>query len=132
MSTPRSRPRAAGLVILLISVSAGINFGAGGFALLLRFAGVLAGASLVAVGVRMAHGDPAPVVPAVFDGARALAAFLRRHLAVVGLVMASCAVAAVSGEAGPLLCFAMFALLQLGLSLINIGTPGEQLVQFLD
>ncbi|CAL5010620.1 unnamed protein product [Urochloa decumbens] len=114
MSTLGSRPRAAGLVILLISA------GAGGFALLLCFAGVLAGANLVPVGVHMAHDDLAPVVPAVFDGARALAAFLRRHLAVVGLVLASSAFTAVSCEpdADPVLCFAM---LLLGLSLINNG-----------
>ncbi|CAL4997087.1 unnamed protein product [Urochloa decumbens] len=127
MNTPESKARVAGLALLLISVSAGINFGAGGFVgLLLCFAGVLAGASLVAVGVRMADDSAAPVVPAVFiGGARTLAAFLRRHLAVFGLVMASSAVTAVSGAAGPLLYFAMFGLLLLGLSLINIGVTDE-------
>ncbi|CAO2205962.1 unnamed protein product [Urochloa humidicola] len=127
MSAPGSWERAAGLIVLLISVSAGINTAAGGFGFfLLCFAGVLAGAGLVAVGVRMADDPAAPVgVPAVFaGGARALSAFLRRRLAVVGLVMASSAVTAVSGEAGPLLYSAMFALFLLGLCLINIGVCG--------
>ncbi|CAO2205966.1 unnamed protein product [Urochloa humidicola] len=123
MSTPGSGPRAAGLLILLTSTSAGINFfGAGGFGLLLCFAGVLAGVGLVAVGVRTADNNPAPVVPAVFDGARAS---LRRHLKVVGVLMASCAVTAVSGEADPVLCLATFALLLLSISLINSGVTGE-------
>ncbi|CAL5010610.1 unnamed protein product [Urochloa decumbens] len=129
MSTPGSRARAAGFIILLVSVSVGIDFSAGGFVgLLLCFAGVLAGTSLVGVGVRMAD-DPAaaPVVSAAFDGARDLAACLRRHLAVVSLVLASSAFTAVSSEADadPVLCFAMFALLLLGLSLINNGVTGE-------
>ncbi|CAO2205952.1 unnamed protein product [Urochloa humidicola] len=127
--TPSSRATAAGLALLLISVSAGIHFGAGGLVgLLLCFPGVLAGVGLVAVGVLMADDDPAaPVVPAVFvGGPRALAASLRRHLGIVGLVMASCALTAVSGEAGPVLCFAMFALLLLGLSLINIGVTTRE------
>ncbi|KAG2577169.1 uncharacterized protein LOC120677687 [Panicum virgatum] len=118
----------AGLIIVLLAVSAaGFNFGGGGFGLLLSFAGVLAGASIIAAGVRMADDDPAaPVGPAAFDGtARALAAFLRRHLAVVGLVVASSAVTAVSGEAGAVLCFGMFALLLLALSIIAIGVLGE-------
>ncbi|CAO2205964.1 unnamed protein product [Urochloa humidicola] len=123
MSTPGSGPRAAGLLILLISISAGISFfGAGGFGLLLCFAGVLAGAGLVAVGVRTADNNLAPIVPVVFDGARAS---LRRHLKVVGVMMASCPVTAVSGEADPVLCLAMFALLLLSLSLISIGVTGE-------
>ena len=128
MTTPGSMARATGLTIMLISASVGINSGAGGgFVLILSFMGVLAGASLIAVGVRMADGPApaAPVVPAVFAGSRALAAFPRRHLTVVGLVMASCAVAAVSGDAGPVLGFAMSALLLLGLSLISIGILGQ-------
>ncbi|CAO2205963.1 unnamed protein product [Urochloa humidicola] len=116
MNTPGSSTRAAGLAILLISVGAGI--GTSCFSLLPCFAAVLAGASLVAVGVRVADD-----VPAVFDGD--LAAFLRRHLAAVGIVVASSAVTAVSGDAGPVLCFSMFALLLLGLCLINIGALGE-------
>ena len=128
ISTPRSMARAPRLAIMLISSSVGINFGAGGgFGLILSFTGVLAGANLIAIGVRMAGGlgPAAPVVQAVFAGARALAAFPRRHLTVVGLVMASCAVAAVSGDAGPVLGFAMSALLLLGLSLISIGILGH-------
>ncbi|XP_072150706.1 uncharacterized protein [Setaria viridis] len=109
----------AGLAILLFSVSAGFNSGAGGFGLLLYFAGVLAGANIVAVAIRMSDADPA-----VLAEARALAEFLGHNLAVVGLVMASCAVTAVSGEAGQVLCFGMFALLLLGLSLISVGILG--------
>ncbi|RCV29790.1 hypothetical protein SETIT_6G041300v2 [Setaria italica] len=116
----------AGLAILLFSVSAGFHpgAGAGAFGLLLCFAGVLAGANIVAVGIRMSDADPALVVPAVLAEARALADFLGRNLAVVGLVVASCAVTAVSSEAGQLLCFGMFALLLLGLSLIGVGILG--------
>ncbi|CAO2200719.1 unnamed protein product [Urochloa humidicola] len=125
MSTPGSRERAAGLALLLIFVSAGINISASAFGLVLCLSGILAGVGLIGVGVHMADDNLVPVVPAVFGGARALAAFLRRHLAVVGLVMASCAVTAVSGEVGQVSCFAMFALLLLGLSLINIGVISE-------
>jgi len=130
MTTPGSMARAAGLTIMLISASVGINSGGGGgggFGLILSFMGVLAGANLVAVGIRMAS-DPtpaAPVVPEVFAGARALAYFLRRHLTVAGFFMASCAVAAVSGGAGPVLCFGMSALLLVGLSLISVGILGQ-------
>ncbi|TKW08646.1 hypothetical protein SEVIR_6G037600v4 [Setaria viridis] len=119
MTTPGTT--AIGLAIMLFSVSAGFNFGAGGFGLLLCFAGVLAGANIVVVGIRMSDTDLAPVVPAVLAEARALAEFLRRILAFVGLVIASCAVTAVSGEASQVLCFGMFALLLLGLSLISVG-----------
>ncbi|CAL4997099.1 unnamed protein product [Urochloa decumbens] len=123
MCTPGSRARAAGLAILLISVSAGINFG--GLGLLLCFAAVIASVGLVGVGVLMADDNLLPVVPAVFGGARALAAFLRRHLAVVGLIVASSAVTAVSGHDHPVVHFAMLALFLLGLSLIRIGVTGE-------
>ncbi|RLN04919.1 hypothetical protein C2845_PM13G05760 [Panicum miliaceum] len=118
---------ATGLIVVLLAVSAGVNFSGGGFGLLLSFAGVLAGANNIAAGVAMAD-DPAPappVGPAAFAGARALAAFLRRHLAVVGLAMASSAVTAVAGEAGPVLCFGMLALLLLALSLTTVGVLGE-------
>ena len=111
-----------GLTIMLLSVSAGIHFGDGGFALLICFTGVLAGANLVAVGVRMAD-HLVPTFPAVFGGARALAAFVRRNTAAVGLFMASCAVTMlVAGEAHPVLCFATFVLLLLGVFLINNST----------
>ncbi|OEL23146.1 hypothetical protein BAE44_0015836 [Dichanthelium oligosanthes] len=126
MSTPGSRARSAGLAVMMLFVSAGIHSGADGFGLLPCFAGLLAGVGIHVVGVRMAEADnPAPIVPAVFDGARALAAFLRGNLTVVGLVMASCAVTVVSGKAGPVLCFGMHALLLFGLSLINIGVLGK-------
>jgi hypothetical protein len=109
---------------MLISVSAGMHLGASGFGLLLCFLGFLVGASLVAAGVCMADG-PTPIVLVVFAGARALAAFMRRNTAVVGLVMTSCAVTMlVSGEAHPVLCFATFALLLFGVSLISIGARG--------
>ena len=124
---PRSMARVTGLTIMLISASVGINFGVGGVGLILSFMSVLVGANLVAFGVRMAA-DPAPaapVVPAVFAGARALAAFPRRNLTAVWLFMASCAVAAVSGGAGPVLCFGMSALLLVGLSLISVGILGQ-------
>ncbi|OEL33849.1 hypothetical protein BAE44_0005132, partial [Dichanthelium oligosanthes] len=78
MSTPGSRARSAGLAITMLFVSAGIHSGAGGFGLLPCFAGLLAGVGITFVGVRMAEADnPAPIVPVVFDGARALAALLR-------------------------------------------------------
>ncbi|CAO2189542.1 unnamed protein product [Urochloa humidicola] len=125
MSTPGSRERAAGLAFMLISVSIGINFGAGGLGLAICFVGVLAAVGLISVGVRMADADPVSVVPWFLAGAPALHAFLQRDLAVVGLVMASCAATVVSGEAGPVLCFAMLALILIGLSLINIGVTGE-------
>jgi hypothetical protein len=119
MSTPGSKAKDAGLTVILISVSASMHFGTGGFGLLLCFMGVL-----VAVGVRMDDG-PAPIVPVVFGGARALAAFVHRNIAAVGLVMASCAFTALSGEEDPMLCFGMFALVLVGLNLINIGARGE-------
>ena len=116
---------ATGFIVALFAASVGIISG-GTFGSLLSLAGVLAGASIIAAGVVMADDDRAtPAGPAAVDGARALAAFLRRHLAVVGLAMASAAVTAVSGEAGPALCFGMFALLLLALSLITIGVPGQ-------
>ena len=124
MSTPGSRAKDAGLTVMLISVSASMHFGTGGFGLLLCFMGVLVGASLVAAGVSMNDG-PARIVPVVSGGARALAVFVRRNTAAVGLVMASCAVTAVSGEEDPVLCFAMFSLLLLAVSLINMGACGE-------
>jgi hypothetical protein len=109
---------AIGFTVMLLSVSAGIHFSAGGFGLLLSFTGILVGANLVAVGVRM-HEHPV-----VFDGACALAAFMC-NTAAVGLIMASYAVTVVFGEADLVLCFAMFALLLLGVSLINVGARGE-------
>jgi len=127
MNTPGSRAMAIGFTVMLLSVSMGIHSGAGAGAFgLLSFTGVLAGANLVTVGVRVSdHRVPTVLAVFEFDGARALAALMRRNIAVVGLVMASCAFTAVSGEAGPVLCFAMLALLLLAVSLINIGVVGE-------
>ncbi|KAF8662446.1 hypothetical protein HU200_056032 [Digitaria exilis] len=83
---------AVGFVVMLFGASVGVTFGGGVFGPLLSFAGVLAGAK--------PHRRRR-----AFDGARALRALiLHRHLAVVGLAMASCAVTAVSGEAGTVLC----------------------------
>ncbi|KAJ1267576.1 hypothetical protein BS78_07G066700 [Paspalum vaginatum] len=126
MRAPGSSAMAIGLMVMLISVSVGINFSSGGIGLPLSFPGVLAGAILVIAGVRAADvGDSAPVVPAVLDGARGLLSFTRRDLALVGLVLLSSAITAVSGEAGPVLCFSMFVVLMLGVYLIGIGTLGE-------
>jgi hypothetical protein len=50
---------------------------------------------------------------------------VHRNIAAVGLFMASCAFTMVSGEEDPVLSFGMFALLLLGLTLINIGARGE-------
>ncbi|KAJ1267575.1 hypothetical protein BS78_07G066600 [Paspalum vaginatum] len=114
-----NRAMAGGLMAMLISVSVAINSGAGGIGLPLSFPGHLAGIILVISGVRAADvGDPAPVAPAVLDGACGLVSFTRRRrdlTAFMGLTLASSAVAAVSGEAaGPVLCFSMFVVLLFG------------------
>ena len=104
MAAPGSWATATGLVLTLIAVSAGVS-SAGGFALLLSFAGVLAGASLIFVGVRVADDPTAPAgLPGV--GVRCL----RRNLALVGLLLASSAAASATAaaadrEAAPVLCF---------------------------
>jgi len=124
MSTPGSRVMTIGLVIMLLSVSTGMHFG--GFGLLLCFVGVVVGANLVVAGVGMADGPaPNPIVSVAVGGAGVLAAFVRCNAASVGLVMASCAFPALSSEEDPALCFGMFALLLLGVFLINIGARGE-------
>ncbi|XP_066325887.1 uncharacterized protein [Miscanthus floridulus] len=126
-----SRATATGLALTLIAVGVGVS-STGGFALLLSFGGVLAGASLIAIGVRMADDDPtAPigrfgVLPAGVR-VRALVHCLRRNLALVGLLLASsaatatAAAAAADREVAPVLYFCAFALLLLGISLLNIG-----------
>jgi hypothetical protein len=128
MAAPGSRATATGLALTLIAVGAGVNTD-GGFALLLSFAGVLAGASLIFLGVRMANDDPTastgrPEVLAA--GLRCL----RRNLALVGLLLASSAVSATAAdrEAAPVLCFCAFLLLLLGIFLFNVGVLllGEQ------
>jgi len=61
MAAPGSGLTATGLAVTVIAVSVGVS-STGGFALLLSFAGVLAGASLIFVGVRVADDDPtAPI-----------------------------------------------------------------------
>lgn len=124
MSAPGSKPITVGLTVMLVSLSAAMHLGAGGFSLLLYFTGVLVGAILVAAGVRMATG-PAPILPVVLGGARALAVFGCHNTGVVGLVRASCAFTAVSDEEDPVLCSATFALLLLGVAVISIGARGE-------
>ncbi|CAO2187231.1 unnamed protein product [Urochloa humidicola] len=101
---------ATGLVILLVSASLGVNAGSCGFGLLLCFLGLLTGVNVMAIGVWMAD-NPSVTVPT----------FLRRNLAVVGLVVASSAVTAVAGEASPVVCGVFFALLVLGVSTITAG-----------
>ncbi|CAO2205977.1 unnamed protein product [Urochloa humidicola] len=119
--SPQSKPViATGLVMALLSASLGVNSGSFGFGLLLCFLGLLTGVNLMAVGVWMA-GNPSATIPASPPGIRALATFPHRNLAVVGLMAASSAVAAVAGEASPVLCGGFFALLLLGVSLITIG-----------
>ena len=116
---------ATGPITILLAVSAGVNFsGGGGSGLLLSFAGVLAGANIIAGGVRMAE-DPAPppIGPGVFACARALAR--RNNLALLGMILASSAAMAVAGEARPALCFGTLALLLLALSLTTIEVLGE-------
>jgi len=61
MAAPGSGLTATGLAVTVIAVSVGVS-STGGFALLLSFAGVLAGASLIFVGVQVADDDPtAPI-----------------------------------------------------------------------
>ncbi|TVU00949.1 hypothetical protein EJB05_53606, partial [Eragrostis curvula] len=130
MYTRAGRTTATGFVVLSLAVIAGV--GSGKLGLLLGFVGVLAGANLIAVAVRMADEPTTPtIVNAVIAGVGALTAFLRRNLGVVGLAMASSAVAAVAGDVGgPVLCFSSFALFLLGVSLITIGVLGAGLGQY--
>jgi hypothetical protein len=118
---PRSRVTTIGLAIMLLGISAGV--GSGELGLLLGLVGVLVSANTIAAGVRRMGEDPAtPSSPAAPACLGALTAFLRRNLAVVGIMLSSAAVTAVSGgEAGPVLCFAMFALFLLGLCFIYMG-----------
>jgi len=127
MAAPGSRATATGLALTLIAVSVGV-VSSSGFALLLSFVGVLAGASLIFVGVRIADD---PTAPAGHPGLLAAGLrFLRRNLALVGLLLASSAASATAAdrEAAPVLCFCAFAVMLLGLSLLNTGVVllGEQ------
>ncbi|CAD6266010.1 unnamed protein product [Miscanthus lutarioriparius] len=131
MATRGSGLTATGLALTLIAFGAGVG-SAGTLVLLLNFAGVLAGASFIFVGVRVADDPTAPIGrPGLLSaGVRALLHCLRRNLALVGLLMASSAVSAAAAadrEAAPVLCFCAFALMLLGISLLNIGVLlGEQ------
>lgn len=124
MTTRGSRAMATGLTLTMIAVAVGVG-SAGVFALLLSFAGVLAGSTLIFVGVRVANDPTAPIGrPGVLSaGVRELLHCLRRNLGLVGLLLASSAVSATAAgsEAAPVLCFCAFAMLLLGLSLLNIG-----------
>ncbi|KAJ1267584.1 hypothetical protein BS78_07G067500 [Paspalum vaginatum] len=123
MATRGSRAIATGLILTMLAVSFGVS-SSGRFGFFLSFAGVLAGINLIAGGVWMADDPAAPIVPApaVLIAACATAHRLRRDLALAGLHVASSAVAAAAGETAPVLhCFCVYALLLLGLSLINVG-----------
>jgi hypothetical protein len=114
----RSRVTAIGLAVMLLGVSAGE------LGLLLGLVGVLIGTNTIAAaGVLRGGEEPTtPDGPAAPARLGALTAFLRRNLAVVGIILSSAAVSA--GEAGPVLSFAMFALLLLGLCFISIQVLG--------
>jgi hypothetical protein len=116
---PGSWLTATGFAFMLFGVSAGE---------LLGLLGALVGANFIAAGVRRMDEDPttptSPATPAVLG---AFTAFRRRNLAVVGIMLSSAAVTAVSGgEAGPVLCPAMFALFLLGLCFIYIRLLGGE------
>lgn len=125
MATRGSGLTATGLALTLTAVGAGVS-SSGGFALLVSFVGVLAGASLIFVGVRMDDGP----APAGRPGVLAAGVHcLRRNLGLAGLLLASsaasatvvAAAAAADRETAPVFCFCAFALLLLGLSLLKIG-----------
>ncbi|TVU43072.1 hypothetical protein EJB05_09508, partial [Eragrostis curvula] len=125
----RSRMSGAGFIVMLLAVSAGV--GSDEYGALLGLVGVLVGAILVGVGVRrMAEEEELTATPighAAFAGAGALirSFFLRRNLAVAGLLLASSAVTAVAGEASPALYFSFFALFLLGMFVMAMGVRGE-------
>ncbi|XP_066350754.1 uncharacterized protein [Miscanthus floridulus] len=124
MATRGSGLTATGLALTLIAFGAGVG-SAGTLVSLLNFAGVLAGASFIFVGVRVADDATAPIGrPGLLSaGVRALVRCLRRNLALVGLLLASSAAsaAAVNSATALVLCFCAFALMLLGISLLNIG-----------
>ena len=88
--------------------------GAGGHGLVLSLLGVLAGV-IIAISSAALHGIPLLVAVAL----------RRRNLAVLGLVMASSAIAAAAGEASPARSFILFATLLVGVSLIAAGVLGS-------
>ncbi|TVU43106.1 hypothetical protein EJB05_09544, partial [Eragrostis curvula] len=119
-NTQPSRMTATGFNFLLLAVAVGV-IGSGGFALLLGFLGLLAGACLIAVRVQMAD----DLAPAVITGVGGLIAFLHRNIAVVGVALASSAVTAVASEESSQICFDLFALFLLGMCLVIIGVHRE-------
>uniref|UniRef100_A0A0E0LRY6 Uncharacterized protein n=1 Tax=Oryza punctata TaxID=4537 RepID=A0A0E0LRY6_ORYPU len=116
---------ATGCAIAFFAVGAGISFGSHGLVLILL--GVLAGVTLVAVGVWTTDCSPAAFsCSATLHGISLLVAMaLRRNIAVVGLVMASSAITAAAGEASPALYFSLLATLLVGVSLIAAGVLGS-------
>ncbi|CAD6273280.1 unnamed protein product [Miscanthus lutarioriparius] len=132
MAAPGSGLTATGLAVTVIAVSVGVS-STGGFFLPLSFAGVLAGASLIFVGVRVADDDPTAPIGRPGVLAAGVVHCLRRNIALVGLLLASSAAASATAatadrEAAPVLCFCAFAVMLLGLSLLNTGVLllGEQ------
>ncbi|TVU00933.1 hypothetical protein EJB05_53621, partial [Eragrostis curvula] len=105
-------------VLSLAVISAGVSLSACG--LLLSLVGVLAGVNVIAHGVRWRTDDPTTLIIGAAVLAGVVGAFPLRNLAVVGIILASSAVtAAAAGPALWLWCLSMFALLLLGLGLIN-------------
>ncbi|CAL4997075.1 unnamed protein product [Urochloa decumbens] len=122
---------ATGFVALLLAVSGAFAFGGSSFALLLSFMGVIASGNIIFAGVWMADDGPVPLPPIaghglamLVAGVGALPVFLRRNIAFTGLLAASSAITAATGEACPALCFSALALFLLGISLINTGLRG--------
>ncbi|XP_062192863.1 uncharacterized protein LOC133896300 [Phragmites australis] len=118
MSSPKSGAMTAGLMLVLLAINAGITYG-GGYLLHLSLLGVLAGVNLIVIGVWMTD-NPMAFAAITFPDIGALAAFPRRNLAIIGLIMVSSAITATAGAASPALCFGLFALFLLGISLINL------------
>ncbi|OEL18070.1 hypothetical protein BAE44_0020911 [Dichanthelium oligosanthes] len=110
-STPASRAMAIGATTMLLSVGAGVHSGAAGSVPLLSLTGFLAGANIVAVGVRVAD------VPALFARLAALPEFLRCHSPVVALAVCSFILTALIDETRRALYFTVLTLLQFGLLL---------------
>ncbi|KAF0897730.1 hypothetical protein E2562_000443 [Oryza meyeriana var. granulata] len=112
---------ATGFVIALFAVSVGISFR--GYGLLLSLLGILTGVALIAVGVRTTD-DPTAFGTTMLPDISLITVRLRRNLAVAGLVVASAAIAGITGEASPVLCFSLFATLLVGIALITAGVLG--------
>ncbi|KAJ1255277.1 hypothetical protein BS78_K268000 [Paspalum vaginatum] len=132
MSSQARSVVATSLVIIFLAASTGVS--SHGYEQLLCLLALLTGVNLMALGIWMAD-NPSATVPTELAGMASLvvgvlATFLRRNLAVIGLITASSAsaVVAVAGEASPALCVASFALLLLGVSMITAGVlafPGK-------